>query len=70
MGVKGWTMVMRRGQTMANLMAAILRARGVRVELLNGRVMVPDDQAEAARQIILEDRAERYSHSNSLRRSS
>jgi len=55
---------------MANLMAAILRARGVRVELLNGRVMVPDDQAEAARQIILEDRAERYSHSNSLRRSS
>jgi len=63
-------MVMRRGQTMANLMAAILRARGVSVELLNGRVMVPDDQVEAARQIILEDRAGRYSRSNSLRRSS
>jgi Putative prokaryotic signal transducing protein len=63
-GVKGWTVVFQGGRIQADLVAAVLQADGVRVEvfgdhaygvginLTDARVMVPDDQAEAARQLI------------------
>jgi hypothetical protein len=64
--VKGWTVVFIGGRIQADLVAAVLQADGVRVEvfgdhaygvginLTDARVMVPDDQAEAARRLILE----------------
>ena len=64
MGVKGWTTVFQGGRIQADLVAAVLQADGVRVEvfgdhayggginLTDARVMVPDDQAEAARELI------------------
>jgi hypothetical protein len=63
-GVKGWTVVFMGGRIQADLVAAVLQADGVRVEvfgdhaygvginLTDARVMVPDDQAEAARELI------------------
>jgi hypothetical protein len=65
-GVKGWTVVFIGGRIQADLVAAVLQADGVRVEvfgdhaygvginLTDARVMVPDDQAEAARRLIRE----------------
>jgi hypothetical protein len=62
--VKGWTVVFIGGRIQADLVAAVLQADGVRVEvfgdhaygvginLTDARVMVPDDQAEAARKLI------------------
>ena len=50
----GWTVISRSGRWTANLMAAILQARGLRVEVLGGRVMVPDNQVEIAQRIISE----------------
>ena len=64
MGVKGWTTVFQGGRIQADLVAAVLQADGVRVEvfgdhaygvginLTDARVMVPDDQAETARELI------------------
>ena len=64
MSVKGWTVVFIGGRIQADLVAAVLQADGVRVEvfgdhaygvginLTDARVMVPDDQAEAARRLI------------------
>ena len=63
-GVKGWTVVWRGERIQADLIAAVLQADGVRVEVLgdhaygvgvnltDARVMVPDDQAETARELI------------------
>jgi hypothetical protein len=62
--VKGWTTVFQGGRIQADLVAAVLQADGVRVEvfgdhaygvginLTDARVMVPDDQAAAARELI------------------
>ena len=47
-GVDGWTLISKSGRTTANLMAAILQTRGLLVEVLGGKVMVPDNQAEIA----------------------
>ena len=64
MGVKGWQVVFKGDRIQADLLAAVLEADGVRVEvfgdnaygvginLTDARVMVPDEQAEAARDII------------------
>lgn len=64
MGVKGWQVVFRGERIQADLLAAVLQADGVRVEvfgdhaygvginLTDARVMVPNEQAEAAREII------------------
>jgi len=64
MSVKGWTVVFMGGRIQADLVAAVLQADGIRVEvfgdhaygvginLTDARVMVPDDQAEAARRLI------------------
>ena len=69
MGVKGWTVVFRGGRIQADLLAAILEADGLRVEvfgdhaygvginLSEARVLVPDDQARMARKIIEEAEA-------------
>jgi hypothetical protein len=63
-GVKGWTVVWRGERIQGDLIAAVLQADGVRVEVLgdhaygvgvnltDARVMVPDDQAETARELI------------------
>jgi hypothetical protein len=62
--VKGWQVVFRGERIQADLLAAVLQADGMRVEvfgdhaygvginLTDARVMVPDEQAEAAREII------------------
>ena len=64
MGVKGWQVVFRGERIQADLLAAVLEADGVRVEVFGdnaygvginltaARVMVPDEQAQAAREII------------------
>ena len=64
MGVKGWSVVFRGERIQADLVAAVLQADGLRVEvfgdhaygvgvnLTDARVMVPDEQAIAAREII------------------
>jgi threonine dehydratase len=63
-GVKGWTIVFRGGRIQADLVAAVLQADGLRVEvfgdhaygvginLTDALIMVPDDQVETAREII------------------
>jgi hypothetical protein len=63
-GVKGWSVVFRGERIQADLLAAVLEADGLRVEvfgdhaygvginLSDARVMVPDDQARMARKII------------------
>jgi len=62
--VKGWTVVFQGGRIQADLVAAVLQADGVRVEvfgdhaygvginLTEARVLVPDDQADVARELI------------------
>ena len=64
MSVKGWTVVFKGERIQADLVAAVLGADGVRVEvfgdhaygvgvnLTDARVMVPDDQADTARRLI------------------
>ena len=64
MSVKGWSVVFRGERIQADLVAAVLQADGLRVEvfgdhaygvgvnLTDARVMVPDDQAETARELI------------------
>jgi threonine dehydratase len=63
-GVKGWTVVFRGGRIQADLVAAVLQADGLTVEvfgdhaygvginLTDAVIMVPDDQVETAREII------------------
>ena len=69
MGVKGWSVVFRGERIQADLLAAVLEADGLRVEvfgdhaygvginLSDARVLVPDDQARMARKIIEEAEA-------------
>ena len=64
MGVKGWTVVFRGERIQADLLGAVLQAHGLRVEVFgdhsygvginftDAQVMVPDEQAEAARDLI------------------
>jgi len=64
MAVKGWQVVFRGERIQADLLGAVLEANGIRVEvfgdhaygvgvnLSEARVMVPDDQARSARQLI------------------
>ncbi len=64
MSVKGWSVVFRGERIQADLVAAVLQADGLRVEvfgdhaygvgvnLTDARVMVPDDQADTARELI------------------
>ncbi len=64
MSVKGWSVVFRGERIQADLVAAVLQADGLRVEvfgdhaygvgvnLTDARIMVPDDQAETARDLI------------------
>ena len=64
MSVKGWTVVFKGERLQADLLAAVLQADGLRVEIFGdnaygvgidltaARLMVPDDQAQAARRII------------------
>jgi putative signal transducing protein len=66
MGVKGWTVVFKGERIQAEIIAASLQAEGLRAEvfgdnaygvginLTEARLMVPDDQAEAARRVIRE----------------
>jgi threonine dehydratase len=63
-GVKGWTIIFRGGRIQADLVAAVLQAEGLRVEvfgdhaygvginLTDAVIMVPDDQVKAAKEII------------------
>ena len=53
LGIEGWTIVVRRRRVIADLIATIFRSRGLHVEILGGRVMVPDEQAETAYRIVL-----------------
>ena len=65
-GVKGWTIVFRGGRIQADLVAAVLQADGLTVEvfgdhaygvginLTDAVIMVPDDQVQTAQQIIRE----------------
>jgi len=64
MSVKGWAVVYRGERLRAELLAAVLDANGVTVEvfgdsaysvainLTEARVMVPDDQVETATELI------------------
>ena len=64
MGVKGWQVVFRGERIQADLVAAVLQADGLRVEvfgdhaygvginLTDARVLVPDDQVRFARALI------------------
>jgi len=64
MSVKGWAVVFRGERIQADLLAAVLEANGIRVEVFgdhsygvginftDAQVMVPDEQAEAARDVI------------------
>jgi hypothetical protein len=64
MGVKGWAVVFRGERIQADLLAAVLEAHGIRVEVFgdhsygvginftDAQVMVPDEQAETARDVI------------------
>jgi len=68
--VKGWQVVYRGDRIQADLLGAVLEANGMRVEvfgdhaygvginLSQARVMVPDEQAIAARTLILQADAE------------
>ena len=64
MRVKGWQVVFRGERIQADLLAAVLESAGLRVEvfgdhaygvgisLTDAQVMVPDDQSDAARDVI------------------
>ncbi len=63
-GVKGWSIVFRGGRIQADLVAAVLQAEGLRVEvfgdhaygvginLTDAVIMVPDDQVKVATEIL------------------
>jgi len=63
-GVKGWSVVFKGERLQAELLAAVLEADGLRVEVFGdnaygvgidltaARLMVPDDQAQTARRLI------------------
>lgn len=48
MGIEGWTAVYGSGGIKTSVIAAILRARGYKVLVLHGSVMVRDEQSGAA----------------------
>lgn len=56
MSVRGWTEVYAGGRTEADLLAAMLEARGLKVEVLGERgpvrVFVPDAEARLARELM------------------
>ena len=64
MSIKGWSVVFRGGRIQADLIAAVLQADGLRVEvfgdhaygvginLTDAQIMVPDDQAATALDLI------------------
>jgi len=64
MGVKGWSVVFKGERLQAELIAAILEADGLRVEVFGdnaygvgidltaARLLVPEEDAEAARSLI------------------
>ena len=64
MGVRGWTVVFRGDRLKADLVAAALEAHGIRAEVFgdhaysaamnfgDARLLVPDDQAGAALELI------------------
>lgn len=64
MGVKGWEEVFRGERLRADLVAAVLGANGIQAEVFgdtaysaamnftDARIMVPDGQADQARQLI------------------
>ena len=66
MSIKGWTVVYKGERIQAEIIAAALIAEGLRAEvfgdsaygvginLTEARLMVPDDQAQAARRVIRE----------------
>ena len=54
MGVEGWTEVFVGDRIKADIVAAALTAQGFRAEVLSGRVLVPDDEAEIARRLVEE----------------
>ena len=70
MGVRGWEVVFSGERLKADLVAAVLGANGIRVEvfgdhaysyainLTEARVMVPEDQAKAARELIRQAEAD------------
>lgn len=70
MGVKGWEIVFRGERLKADLIAAVLEANGIRVEvfgdtgysyainLTEARVLVPEDQAASAQELIRQAEAE------------
>ena len=69
MAVKGWSVVFRGERIQADLVAAVLQADGLRVEvfgdhaygvgvnLTEARVLVPDEQAQTARELIAQAEA-------------
>jgi len=71
MGVKGWEIVYRGDRLKADLIAAVLDANGIRVEVFGdhayspaidfteARVLVPEDQARAAEELIRQAAEER-----------
>ena len=70
MGVKGWEIVFRGDRLLADLLAAVLEANGVRAEVFGdtaysyainfteARVMVPADQLTTAHELIRTAQAE------------
>jgi len=66
MGVKGWAVVFKGERFQAEIIAASLQAEGlhpevfgdnaygVGIDLTEARLMVPDEEAEAARRVIKE----------------
>lgn len=70
MGVKGWEVVFTGERLKADILAAVLDANGIRVEVFgdtaysyamnftDARVMVPADQAATARELIQQAQAE------------
>jgi hypothetical protein len=71
LGVKGWEVVYRGERLHADLLAAALESRGIRVEVFGdhaysyainfteAQVLVPEDQAHAARKLIQQAEAKR-----------
>ena len=70
MGVKGWEVVFTGERLQADILAAVLDSNGIRAEVFgdtaysyamnftDARVMVPDDQAARARELIQQAQAE------------
>jgi putative signal transducing protein len=68
--VRGWSLVFRGERIQADLVAAVLQAEGLRVEvfgdhaygvginLTDARVLVPDEQAETALELIRQAEAQ------------